>query len=83
MQVPFGCADGFAEAFHGRPERFLDPAVRRAQSAWGFFEDAVEQRVVEELANDLASGRWDERFGARRTEPSFEGALRLVVSLPA
>jgi len=31
--------DGFTEAFYARPERFLDPAVRRAQSAWGFVSE--------------------------------------------
>jgi hypothetical protein len=36
VPIPIDCTDGFTEAFSARPERFLDPAVRRAQSAWGF-----------------------------------------------
>jgi hypothetical protein len=33
VPIPFDCVDGFTEAFYGRPEAFLDPAVRRSQSA--------------------------------------------------
>src|SRR5262245_33442403 len=30
LPIPVDCVDGFTEAYYGRPERFLDPAVRRA-----------------------------------------------------
>ncbi len=33
VPVPFDCVDGFTEAFYGRPEAFLEPEVRRSQSA--------------------------------------------------
>jgi hypothetical protein len=74
--------DGFTEAFYARPERLLEPAVRRAQSAWGFVEHGAEQRAVEALRGALASGDWDRRFGALRTQPEFEGSLRLIVNMP-
>ena len=80
VPVPFDCIDGFTEAFYGRPEQFLDPAVRGAQSAWTFVDDAAEARAVGDLAEDLASGRWDERHGHLRSQPEFIGSLRLVVS---
>lgn len=80
VPVPFDCTDGFTEAYFGRPEAFLDPEVRRAQSAWSFVKPAVEARYAERLAADLASGRWDERHGDLRTQAQFDGALRLVVS---
>ncbi len=83
VPVPFDCVDGFTEAFYGRPEAFLDPAVRGSQSAWSFVDDADEDRAVAKLADDLASGRWDARHGHLRTEPEFVGALRLVVSRPS
>jgi len=79
VPIPLDCVDGFSEAFYGRPERFLDPAVRKSQSAWGFVEPAVEERIVETLAADLASGAWDARHGNLRTQPWFEGAVRLIV----
>ena len=81
VPIPHDCTDGFTEALYGRPERFLDPDVRRAQSAWGFVAPGVEDRAVAHLARDLDSGAWDARFGALRTQPWFVGAVRLVVAL--
>jgi len=57
--------------------------VRRAQSAWGFVEQSVQQRFVERLSHDLASGAWDARFGEWRTRPAFDGSMRLLVATPA
>lgn len=79
VAIPIDCIDGFTEAFYAWPERLLDPAVRKAQSAWGFVEPAAEARFAERLAADLASGAWDARYGALRAAPTFEGSLRLVV----
>jgi hypothetical protein len=80
VPVPIDCIDGFGEAYYARPERFLEPAVRRLQSAWSFVDpDAVDRRVAE-LAADLASGRWDLRYGEWRDRPVFEGSLRLIVA---
>jgi SAM-dependent methyltransferase len=82
VPVPIDCVDGFTEAFYARPERFLDPAVRRAQSAWTFVDDAAQAAAVRRLGDDLASGRWDERFGQLRNQPEFVGSLRLLTGLP-
>ncbi|MGV8997816.1 MAG: class I SAM-dependent methyltransferase [Parvibaculaceae bacterium] len=82
VPVPVDCVDGFCQAFYARPERMLDPQVRAAQSSWGFIDKALETRFVERLTDDLASGAWDERYGTMRTMPSFDGSLRMVVSLP-
>src|SRR3954465_3762807 len=44
VPIPLDCADGFIEAYYGRPEAFLDPSVRAAQSAWALAdEDHVER----------------------------------------
>jgi SAM-dependent methyltransferase len=82
VAVPIDCVDGFTEAFYARPERFLDPQVRRSQSAWTFVDDADEARAVEHLRSDLDSGTWDERYGHLRTQPDFVGSLRLLVGQP-
>jgi SAM-dependent methyltransferase len=82
VPVPFDCVDGFSEAFYGRPERFLDDEVRRAQSFWGFAEPGVEDGFVASLRADLASGAWDDRHGALRSLPSYEGSLRLIIGYP-
>jgi hypothetical protein len=80
VPVPIDCVDGFTEAYYARPEAFLDPAIRRAQSAWGFVEPRAAELGLERLRADLDSGRWDERHGALREQPTFRGALRLIVS---
>jgi SAM-dependent methyltransferase len=80
VAIPLHCPDGFTEAFYGRPEALLDPAVRRSQSAWSFLDRGAEERAVEALAADLGSGRWDGRHGHLRSQERFEGAARLVVN---
>lgn len=79
VPVPIDCVDGFTEAFYARPERFLDPGVRKAQSAWGFVDPEAEARGMEKLRRDLESGAWDERYGHLRSQPEFTGSLRLVI----
>lgn len=80
ISIPNDCTDGFADAFYGRPEALLDPDVRRAQSAWSFVSDADQQRFADRLSADLASGARDARYGHLRTQPRFEGSMRLVVA---
>jgi SAM-dependent methyltransferase len=80
VPIPFDCSDGFAEAFYGRPEALLDPAVRRAQSAWAFGSTAANEHGLGRLQTDLATGDWDARHGSLRTTPEFAGSLRLIVA---
>lgn len=82
VRIPVDCTDGFAEALYARPERFLDRAVRRSQSAWGFVSDDVQVRFVRTLGKDLKSGAWDRQYGHWRTKDHFEGSLRLIVRHP-
>ena len=79
VPIPFDCTDGVTEAFYGRPEAMLDPAVRKAQSAWGFVPPEVEERFERTLRAELESGEWDRRWGYLRTHPTFAGSMRLVV----
>jgi SAM-dependent methyltransferase len=80
VPIPVDCVDGFTEAFYARPERFLDDAVRRSQSAWAFVQPGVEDRFVSALGDDLRSGKWDERHGSWRRLPNYDGSLRIVVA---
>jgi SAM-dependent methyltransferase len=82
VPIAIDCVDGFTEAYYARPEMFLDPRVRAAQSAWGFVEDTAITRAVERLRADLESGAWDDKYGALRTRPEFVGSLRLIVGRP-
>lgn len=82
VPIPVDCVDGFTEAFFARPERFLDPRVRAAQSAWGFVEPDAITAGMERLRADLESGEWDARYGHLRTQTEFIGSLRLLVGRP-
>jgi SAM-dependent methyltransferase len=80
LRIPFDCTDGFTDSFYGRPEAMLEPAVRRAQSAWSFVDDEAQTRFVDSLSADLESGAWDERHGALRTTPEIVGSMRILVA---
>lgn len=82
VPIAADCLDGITEAFYARPERLLDPAVRRAQSSWGFLAPDVEPRFVAALSADLASGAWDARYGQWRRMPAYDGSRRLIISRP-
>ena len=82
VPVPVDCVDGFAEAFYARPEAFLDPAVRQSQSGWKFVDAPAIACSIDRLRADLASGDWDRRHGALRSQAEYHGAVRLVAALP-
>ncbi len=82
IPTPADCADGFFEAFWNRPEALLDPEVRASQSLWALLAPGVEERIVERLRADLASGAWDEAHGELREMDELDGSLRLIVSEP-
>ena len=79
VPVPLNCTDGFSEAYYGRPEFLLNPAARLACSAWSFVLPTVIERFVIDLERDLESGSWDAKYGHYRTQPQFDGSLKLVV----
>ena len=82
VPIPLDCTDGFNQAFYGRPEVLLEPGARKANSAWSFVGDEIQERFVRDLSADLASGAWDERYGALRSTPTFDGGLRLIIGRP-
>ena len=83
VPVPADCIDGFGQAFFARPERTLEPEVRRAMSAWSFLEQSVVDRYVRELGADLESGAWDAAWGHFRTLDEFDVGMRLVIARPS
>ena len=77
LPIPLDCVDGFIEAYYGRPEAFLDPEIRAAQSAWEKTGVDVGPGLTR-LAEDLRSGAWDARYGDLRRQPEYIGSLRLI-----
>ncbi len=82
VPIPFECVDGFAEAFFGRPEAFLDEKVRNQQSAWGFISHEAQVASIARLQRALEDGSWDEKHGALRKQSEYFGGLSLIVSKP-
>src|SRR5437763_494886 len=67
-----------------RAQRPRDAAPAIAAHAEALpLDEGVEQRIVERLEADLASGAWDAAHGHLRGQPELDGSLRLVVSEPA
>jgi SAM-dependent methyltransferase len=79
VMVPHDCVDGFGQAFFARPERLLEPEVRRAMSAWSFVPEDVVGRFERDLRSDLESGEWDARYGEFRHLAEFDAGLRIVI----
>jgi len=82
VPIPLDCHDGFNEAYYGRPERLLDAEARGACSAWSFVDAKTASKYVEALRHSLECGEWDRDFGFLRTQPHYEGSLRMIVSYP-
>ncbi len=78
--IPWDCADGFFEAYWRRPEAYLDEHVRRAISVWTRVGPEAERRAVDELRDDLSSGRWTERNRELLGLGAAELGLRLLVA---
>jgi len=76
------CVDGFFEAYWARPDALLDPGVRASQSMWSAVTPEIEERMVRRLADALASGDWDARYGYLRERDEFDGSVRIIVSEP-
>jgi SAM-dependent methyltransferase len=80
VPIPLDCADGFNEAYYGRPEMLLDPNARASCSAWSFPEAHVVASYVDHLERDVRVGAWDAAHGHLRSQPFYQGSLYLFVS---
>lgn len=80
VPIPLHCRDGFNEAYYGRPEQLLLAPARAACSAWSFVSAPVAERYVSDLRDALERGGWDRKYCPLRTQPEFDGSLRLIVS---
>lgn len=72
--------DGMTVAYWRRPHAYLDPAVRAAGSAFHQVDPSALRRGLERLKKDLASGRWNVRYGHLLQLEELDVGLRLVSS---
>jgi SAM-dependent methyltransferase len=79
IEIPADCTDGFTGAYWARPEVYLDRSATTNMSTFILIPEGERDAGVKRLADDLASGRWDERFGHLRTTGSLDIGYRLVV----
>ncbi|MDN5749541.1 MAG: hypothetical protein L0H64_13670 [Pseudonocardia sp.] len=80
IPVPSGCVDGFLAAHWQRPHAYLDPAVRAAVSGLAALPAAVLGRGLRRLADDVAGGRWHERYADLQALGELDVGYRLVVA---
>jgi methyltransferase family protein len=80
IPIPRDTCDWMLMSFWAHPERVLDPAARNATSGFARMAQAVVDRVVAAVGNDLADGTWDARHGHLRALDAYDAGLRLVVN---
>ena len=80
VPVRADCTDGFCGAYWRRPEAYLDPAVRQSISSLAQLAPEDVEPGITRLADDLASGRWHERYGDLLTRDELDLGYRLVVA---
>jgi SAM-dependent methyltransferase len=80
VPIPRDTPDWMLGSFWAHPERVLDAKARAATSGFARMPANVVDRVVSEVARDLASGLWDDRHGHLRTLDELDVGLRLVVA---
>ena len=80
VSIPWDCADGFPEAYWRRPEAYLDDNVRRGMSIWARLGPDIEQRAVDNLRHDLATGQWAARNCDLIRLDAADLGLRLLIA---
>ena len=80
VPIPRDCTDGFGAAYWGRPEAYLDPGVQAGISMLARSDPALLAAGLGRLADDLASGAWDRRYGELRTRQSLDIGYVLIVA---
>jgi SAM-dependent methyltransferase len=80
LPIPADCLDGFYACYWARPEAYLDPTVRAGISCFSLIDQDIVTTRMARLADDLASGAWDERHPGLRELPELDVGYRLVIS---
>jgi SAM-dependent methyltransferase len=75
VPVPHDCIDGFLGAYWRRPELYLDASVRASMSSFA----RIDARAgLDRLAQDLAGGAWQQRYGHVLQQEALDVGYRLI-----
>lgn len=78
--VPHDCVDGFLGANWRRPEAYLDPAIRAANSSFGLVAPSELDEGLARLAHDVESGEWHRRHADLLEMEEADLGYRLLIS---
>jgi len=76
--IPHDCTDGFLAAYWRRPAAYLDPKIRAAISSFWAIDNICEE--LKNLANDLKSGAWAQRYSELLELDACDFGYRLVTT---
>jgi SAM-dependent methyltransferase len=82
VPVPHDCSDGFAAAFWRRPHAYLDPVVRAGMSLFAGDREELAAPGLARLADDLNSGRWQQRHADLLQREELDVGYCLITSEP-
>ncbi len=82
VATPRVTPDWTLASFWAHPVRVLDEQARNATSGFARMDPAVIDRVVADVARDLADGTWDRQNSELRTLLEFDAGMRLVIARP-
>jgi len=78
VPVPADCTDGFTAAYWGRPDAYLDDAVRANMSTFALLDRQHVAEGVARLARDLADRSWQRRYASLLALTELDVGYRLV-----
>jgi len=78
LPIPYDCTDGFLGAYWRHPHAYLNREMRNAISA--FARIAGVEEGLTRLAQELADGTWQRRYGYLLHQEELDLGYRIVVS---
>jgi ubiquinone/menaquinone biosynthesis C-methylase UbiE len=81
--LPRDLQDKFAAAAWATPENYLDPEVRNGISSFPLMRKEDVDEGLARLKADLTDGRWDAKYGALRSQDSYEAGYKFIIARKA
>lgn len=78
VPIPHDCTDGFLGAYWRRPAAYLDPNIRTAISCFWAVDNV--SAALKNLASDLSSGAWAQRYSELLDLDEYDFGYRLVTT---